>query len=317
MRITSAAERPMVLNGPPRARPILAIARVEAARLLRHPAFLVGLAGLAASFALQQLGGVEAWAGQNYYDANVAWNFVWVGALVAGALVAGRHRVLSDEELFPGTPATPGDRVLGTALGLLGPTVAAVAAVTVIAALTASEGGFVHGSGGYARRITPHPFEWLQPVLLVILAGVVGIAVVQLRRARLAWLLVAGLLTYFTTTAIWAFQAHPARVLHPFMFPAYERRLPESFNPGAWEPGRPPLTPPDEGVGAWRETRFDPTALGWHLVYLGGAILLGVWLATRMADRGERTSQRWLAIVGAALFLVGAVAQVVTAGVRV
>lgn len=314
MSTTTVAMPPTGQDRPSRGRPVFAIARVEGARLLRHPAFLVGLAASVASSQLNS--GVEAWPGQNYYATTVAWTFVWVGTFVAAALVAGRQRFLSDTELFPGTPATPGERVLGTALGLVGPTLATAAAVAAVAAVTVSDGGFVHGGGGYARRITPHLFEWLQAVLLVVLAGVVGIAIAQFWRGRLAALLAVGLLTFFSGSAIWAFQAHPVRVLHPLMYPAYEVRLPDSFNPQAWGRARPPLTPPDQDFSAWRETRFDTAALGWHLVYLGGLVLVSVWLATGMADRGERPTARWLVIAGSALVLVGGVAQVFTAGVN-
>ncbi len=296
-----------------RARSIRAIARVEAGRLLRHPAFLVGLAG---SVAAQPLyGGSEEWGGQNYYASVTAWTFLWVGALVAGALVAGRERVLGDTELFPATPATPGDRALGTALALVGPVLAAAAAVTVVAAVTTSSGGFVHGDDHWSRRITPHVVEWAQPILLVAVAGAVGIAVAQLRRARLATLLVATILTFFGGTAVWALQAHPLRVLHPFMYPAYQQSLPESFAPEEWAPGDPPLTPPGEFSRTWHAIRFDTAALSWHLVYLVGLVLVGVAVAARTADRGERPSPPWLAVAGVPLVVVGGLAQVLTAGV--
>lgn len=313
MSTTSASGPPTVENRPFRRRPFAAIARAEGTRLLRHPAFLVGLAVSLAAPRLNS--GPEAWPGQHYYETTVAWTFVWVGTVVAAALVAGRERIVSDTELFPGTPTPPGARVLGTALGLVGPAVATAAAVTAVAAVTVSNGGFVHGGGGYARRITPHLFEWLQPVLLVILAGVVGIAIAQLRRARLATLLAVAILTFFGGSAIWAFQAHPVRVLHPLMYPAYEVRLADSFTPDGWGPASPPLTPPDQDFSAWRETRFDTAALGWHLIFLGGLVLISLSLAIRMADRGEHPARLWVVVAGAALALLGGVAQVLTAGV--
>ena len=311
MSAPGAVLSPAATEASPR-EPVVAIARVEGLRLLRHPAFIVGLV---ASVAVQRLGvGVEDWAGQDYHESINGWAFVWVGTLLAAALVAGRERLVEDTELFPATPVRPSHRVLGTALGLMGPALATAVAVGAMAALTAADGGFLHGNGGYERRVMPHVFEWLQPVVLVILAGVVGIAIAHLRRARLAALVAAGLVTYLSTLAIWVFQAHPARVLHPLMFPAYERRLPESFVPGAREAVPHPLTVADR-VTAWRETRFDTVALGWHLVYLGGLILLTLWLATRSADTGEDLARRALAMAGIALVLVGGTAQVLTAGV--
>ena len=95
---------------------ILAAARVEGLRMVRHPAFL---AGTVVSVLQVTVGsGAEDWAGQSHYLTVTGWMFAWVGMLVAAALVAGRERFLSDPDLFPGTPVTPADRVLGTALGL-------------------------------------------------------------------------------------------------------------------------------------------------------------------------------------------------------
>lgn len=309
---------PSAASRPGDRQPVLAIARTECARLLRHPAFLAGLT-VSAVLALMTgplNRGAEAWAGERYYSATTAWMFVWVGTIVAAGSVAGRERLTADTELFPAVPVRPSARVLGTALGLVGPAAATAAVVAAVAAAALSNDGFVHGGGAYARRVVPHVFEWVQPVLLVVVAGVVGIAIAQLRRARMPILLAAALLTFFAGSIVWVFQVHPVRVLHPFMFPAYEVELPASsaaIAPGATDALR---LPPDETITVWRETRFDPGALGWHLVYLLGLTALGVAMAARMADRsdGSRPPRRGIAAVGAALVAVGGVAQVATAG---
>lgn len=294
---------------------ILATARVEAGRMARHPAFVIGLAASVGQITLRS--GSEDWAGQSHYLSSVAWTFTWIGALVAAALAAGRQRFASDPDLFPATPATPADRVLGTALGLLGPASATALAVAFVAGMNARAGGFVLGDEGYSRAVVPSLVEWAQPVLLVVLAGVVGIALAQLRRGRLPALVVAVMAVFFGGTAVWAFQVHPIRVLHPFMFPTYEQGLADSFSPAGWGVGDPPLNPPDEYTSVWRAVRLDTGALGWHLVYVGGLILLGVWMATRTARRGEDgASSRWLVAAGLPLLLIGGVAQIVTAGVN-
>lgn len=296
---------------PSRTAPILALARVEAGRLLRHPAFLLGLA---ASVLLSTRLGEEDWAGQSYYETQAAWTFVWMGTLVAAALVAGRDRFLSDPDLLPGMPATPGDRVLATALALLVPTLVSGLAVAGIAIANALAGGFTHGDEPYAREIVPSLAEWAQPVLLVALAGVVGIGVAQLRRARLAVLGVLLFATFAGGTAVWAFQVQPLRVLHPFMYPAYEEKLPASFSPEGWPPDGPPLNAPGEYNSTWLAVRFDTAALAWHLVYVSGLILLGLWWGRRAADRGEPATARWLALVGLSLLILGGVAQVLLTG---
>ena len=306
---------PLADRGTTRREPMLVLARIEAGRMVLHPAFLVGLAATVASLTIRR--GTEDWAGQGYYTAATAWTFLWMGTLAAAAMVAGRERFVADPDLFPATPATAADRVLATALGLLGPALVAAATVAAIAVLKVRAGGFVVGDEGYSRAINPSVFEWVQPVLLVVLAGVVGITVAQLRRGRLAVLLVLILAVYIGGMMIWAFQAHPVRVLHPFMFPSYEQVLPDSFTPGAWRPGDPPLIPPGEFSTNWHVVRFDPAALGWHLVYIAGLIVLGTAVAVRLADRYERSARApGLLLVGLPLLVVGGVAQILTAGLH-
>lgn len=93
-------------------------------------------------------------------------------------------------------------------------------------------------------------------------------------------------------------------------------RKPSRIDPAEWERSDPPLNGPDEFNSSWKAIRFDTGALGWHLVYVAGLVLLGVWLATRMANRGDDgAGTRWLLVVGIPLVLIGGVAQVLTAGV--
>ena len=281
--------------------------------MIRSPAFLVGLAASLAALTVRP--GTEDWAGQGYYTATTAWTFLWVGTLVAAALVAGRQRFVSDPDLAPATPVTPADRALGTALGLLGPALVAAVASAAVAVMKIRAGGFVIGDEGYSRAVTPSIFEWAQPVVLVVLAGVVGIAVAQLRRGTIAMVLVAAMAVFFGGTVIWAFQAHPLRVLHPFMYPSYEQTLPDSFTPQGWGADSPPLTGPSEFASNWHAIHFDAAALGWHLVYVGGLIGMGVWVAARLADRGERSaSTKWLLVAAVPLLVGGGLAQIVTAG---
>jgi hypothetical protein len=309
----STATLSRVAAGPAdRRRSVRAIARTEARRMVRHPAFLLGLA---ASVLQVLFPGTESWAGQTQYRSSIAWTFVWVGMLVAAAAVAGRQRLHVDPDLFPATPSTAADRVLGTALGLLGPVVMTASFVAFAAVMNARAGGFTLGEEPYSEAIRPSIFEWAQPVLLVALAGVVGILLAQLPRARLTALIGSVLAGFIGGTVVWAFQAHPFRVLHPFMFPTYEDRLPGTFNPDAWAPGDPPMLPPDEFTAHWRAVMFDDAALGWHLLYVGGLVLLGVWVAARLADRSERTARvGHLLLAAAPLLLVGGLGQLVTAG---
>jgi hypothetical protein len=291
---------------------ILALARVEAVRLLFLPAFLVGLGITLAAIFLRR--GQADWGGRSLYIGPVAWTFACTGTLVAAALVAGRQRFLADPDLFPATPATRVDRVLASALALAAPTAVAGIAATVVAVVNVRKGGFLVGTGPYTRSILPSVADWAQPVLLVALAGVVGVVAAQLRRGRLAAMGFLAFATLVGGMMNWAFQAHPIRVLHPMMFGEYDARLPAGFSPDGWTAADRALLPPDQYVKNWREVGFDTTALEWHLLYLAGLILVGVWLAHRLAERPEGRLGRWPLLAGLPLLAVGAVAQLLTAG---
>lgn len=318
MSASTVAARPQAATGAgQRAAAVRALACVEAARLVRHPAFLFGLA---ATVLLLQRPGEEAWAGEGYYLAAISWTFAWMGTMAAAALGAGRQRLQSEPDLFPAAPVDARDRVMAAALALAGPAVVAAVLVAGLAALNAARGGYLLGEEPYERVVVPPFVEWAQPVLLLVLAGVVGVAVAQLRRARVAALALLMFTTFLGATIVWAFQVHPVRVLHPAMYPSYEHQLAPSFDPATWSPGDPPLLPPDEWTDTWREVRFDTAALGWHLVYVIGLGLVATWWAVRAAARRERPAvpppPAWLLRAGLPLLLGAGVAQIVTAGVN-
>lgn len=312
MRTTALTSTTTAPGDRSRTATVLALARVEAGQLLRHPAFLGGLAATLAVL-LQSRTQWMTWD-QTYYLNQIAWTGLWLGTLAAAALVAGRQRFLAEPDLFPATPTTPADRALATAVALIGPTLVAAAMVAAVAFFVVNDGGFVQGDEGYSRRMAPTLAEWVQPVLLVALAGVVGLAVAQLRRGRLAALLVILFATFVGGMLLWAFQGNAAtRVFHPHMHSWEERKLPHSFAPEGWAPNDPPLLRPNQWSSHWREVHFSATALEWHLVYLTGLILVVLWLAMRWADR-TRAPARWVIGVGALLVLVGSVAQLVSVG---
>jgi hypothetical protein len=290
--------------------PWLGVAAVEAVRLIRHPAFLVGLL-LTSLHLLFPLFSEEEWSGQGYFNAMTANVWVCAGTLIAAACVAGRDRWLRDVELFPATPVTPGDRVAGTALALAAPV--AVTSVVAIAAAAwyAGRGGFAFGDAPFTDSIDPPLLQWVQGPALVALAGMAGIAVSQLPRLRLLGLLVLTAVTWACGIAPWLFGEHPYRVLHPFMYPRYEARVPWQATE-TWKAGDPPLLRPVDYALYWREMRFDTSALWWHLGYVAGFVLLLAWAAIALADRG--TPRRGLLVLGIVLVVGCGTAQLLTAG---
>ena len=103
----------------------------------------------------------------------------------------------------------------------------------------------------------PPLVEWLQQPLLVLLAGVVGIAIAQLPKARLGALLVVSTMTFMGAFDIWAVERGPDPLLHPFLFVAREHRLPLDYRVSNWTPGDSPLRLPDQDTHYYREIRFD------------------------------------------------------------
>ena len=298
----------------PRARTsaVLPLARVEALRLLRHPAFLLGVLGAAVlvgrSFTVETS---ESWVGEDYFVIFSGWFPLWLGTMIAAALVAGRGRLMQDPDLFSGVPTPPETRVVATLLALGVPLLISVVGVGAAAAAVDADGGFHLGRLRFSEAVVPPFVEWAQVPLVVLLAGVVGVAIAQLPRWRLGALVVVGSATFLSSIALWAFEATPLRTFYPFMFRAHEQRLPAGYDPADWAPGDPALRFPDDYASSFREVRLDTAASSLHLVYLTGLILAVAWLAVRLAGGGRRW--RWLA-AGIPMAVVAGVAQYVAAG---
>jgi hypothetical protein len=298
----------------PRARTsaAMSLARVEARRLLRHPAFLLGALGAAVlvgrSFTVETS---ESWVGEDYFVIFSGWFPLWLGTMIATALVAGRGRLVQDPDLFSGVPAPPETRVVATLLALGVPLLVTVVGVAVAAAAVDADGGFHLGRLRYSDAVVPPFVEWAQIPLVVLLAGVVGVAIAQLPRWRLGALVVVGSATFLSSIALWAFEETPLRTLYPFMYRAHEQRLPADYHPTDWAPGDPALRFPDEYTSAFREVRLDDAAAALHLVYLSGLVLAVSWVAVRLAGGGRRWA--WLA-AGIPMAVVAGVAQYVAAG---
>ncbi len=295
-----------------RSTPVVALARVEAVRIVRHPAFLLG-AVAAAVFVWRalRLDVSGSWAGEDYFLAFIGWFPLWLGTLVAAALTAGRGRFLNDPDLFSATPAPPGVRVLGTALAVAAPVVVTSIAVTAVAAAVASRGGFHHAELRYSERVLPPPVEWLQLPLLVLLAGVVG------HRHRPAPQGAAGCPAGGELDDVHGLHRHlgvrarPDPLHAPLHVRRPEHRLPLDYRVADWSPGDAPLRFPDEYERHFREIRFDTAAMSWHLVYLVGLILTVLWVALRLAGDGRRF--RWL-LAGLPLVVIAVVAQIIAVG---
>ncbi len=155
-------------TGAPAVRTVIHLASVEAWRLIRHPAFLAGLAisGFAqVMFSLSEGPSSESWAGQLYYVWTTGWVWLWVGTMIAAACIAGRNRWLAEPDLFPGTPITTSGRLAATALAVAGPVVVAMIAVVGSNALAGRDGGFDLGDAPYTAPTMPPLVQSVQVVV--------------------------------------------------------------------------------------------------------------------------------------------------------
>ena len=156
-----------------------------------------------------------------------------------------------------------------------------------------SRGGFDLGDTGWTTPIDPPLVQWLQVPGPHRLAGVVGIVVTQLPRKRLIAFGVLALVTWVGLVAPWLFGGHPFRVLHPFMYPTYEWRLPSDFSFEEWAPG---------DLLCWDRVSSGPGGPSASTRSLCGGMsatssvsrLLLVWTAMWLADRP--TSRRRSAV---------------------
>jgi hypothetical protein len=172
------------------------LGRVEARRMLRHPAYWFGLAyfGLFSTYAVIAVAGGkdEAW--------NAGYGLVLVGAclLYAPLTVISANRVAAAtfrrqvREALDTTPVDARQRTIGAILGLLrGPVLVGVAAMVLMSVISAASSP---PAGGSAKSFAaPGLLEHLQVPVLVLGAGLLGIAVAR-------WLPVPGALPLVVLT---------------------------------------------------------------------------------------------------------------------
>lgn len=167
------------------ARPVLALARLEMRGYARRVSVWLGWAATVAAAALTH----PDWPGGSYQQAvPVSFSALALGTYVAAVRTGGRDAetgggVLAEEAALDG-PARATARVLGLAF----PVGLALVTVLGVAVVSRTEGGFWMGEGARRTDAALHTAsELVQPVLLVAIAGAVGVAAGRVvRRAVLA-----------------------------------------------------------------------------------------------------------------------------------
>jgi len=254
----------------PMARVVRALTRTEARRLARHPSFLIGVALSVLLIRTAASGNILTEA-----DGDVALGLVplaWA-TLIATNLSALRGRRDGTAELFDSLPSAPATR---TTAQLLAGWVAVVAGMIVLVGWLALEwrSGIAVGSPNVAQLV-------IGPLLV---AGAAALGVLSAR-----WLphpLVGPLLVVGTAFVQGGLSESGTSPLRWMAFAA------DATSPAA--------APGDDGIGF-------PGPVDWHVLYIGGTILIAGFLAVARHGFARRVS---LALAGAvAVTGVAAVGQ--------
>lgn len=281
--------------------PIAELARVEAGRMIRHPAPWLGL--LLSAWWLQGVG-EETWASARYEGLLTAFSPLLLGLSLAAVTTFGRERAgVADD-----APLTADRRAVArlvAGLPLVGLVALVVAGGTVY--LRASGGirlGDEPGMTMHAHHSLP---ELLQPVLLAAFAITLGAGVVHLVRSQLAAHVLLFVYWFVVGATYWLFQGPVVQLLTPLQVqPNTVDVGPAQADPTTF-PADWLLSVPGEFQDHWARIIVSPQLAAWHDVYL---VALTVLLVAVAAPGRLR---RPLLVAGAVLAVVAVAMQAVVA----
>lgn len=161
------AGSPLPATGRYQAQPALAVARVEAARVVRHP-----IAWLGVVLTVTVTAGGVGWFADPFPGDLLLPIFapLLIGFFIAVHLGVGRDRHDGMDELAGTLPVGARTRTLGHLLG------AVCVAVPVGLALVATVLVYVGGPGGTYREWTPTALELAQPALAMVIVAALAVA---------------------------------------------------------------------------------------------------------------------------------------------
>lgn len=273
------------------------LARIEALRMVRHPAPWLGAAlAVLMGWSMWE----ESWSGQRYTGLVASLTPLLLGISLASVSAFGR-------ELVPVADAAPLGRSRRSAARLLGglPLVLLAAVlVTGVATWLRVTGGVPLGEEPGRTVHAHHTFpELLQLVLLAGLAVAAGAAAVHVLRQRLAASIVLSLGWFLVGATYWIFNGPVLRWIAPVQVqPAYVDVGPPETDPTTFPAGWL-LVAPGEFQDHWARVVVSPAMALWHDLYLVGLVALAV--AVAVPGRARRP----LVIGGAVLAVAGVVLQ--------
>lgn len=278
---------------------VLALAALEARRILTHPAPTVGLL-LSVFFGRQVLTAEPSWPGAAYMSLPVIAGPVLCGISLATAAAFARDQRLLAQE----APVRPGHRALARLLAGV-PAVAAVAVLTGAAALWLRAAGGLDlgdepGRTLHAQYTLP---EVLQPVALAGFAVAFGAAAARLVRHRLAAAIAIFVVWFAVSPTSWMWNGPQLMAFsliqtQPLVVPVGPAAADPAGFPASWL-----LSAPNEYQDFWGRVVVSPAMSAWHDVYLLGLTLLAA--AVVLHGRARRTA----GAAGLLLAVAGVLAQ--------
>jgi hypothetical protein len=278
--------------------PLRALARIEAGRVLRHPAPWIGILLWAASNAFTLMS-PPRWSTAQYSELTYSMTYLALGVSVATAYAFGRERANLCEEAPMPAERRAAARLLGC-LSLAGLVAVAVAAGAL----------WLRLAGGVALGVEPgrtlHAHftlaELLQPVALTAFAVALAAAVVHMVRHPLAASILLFVMWFIAGPAYWVVNGPVLRWFAPVLVQPLELDVaPPSTDPLTLPTGWL-LQPPGEFQPYWARIVVVPELAAWHALYLLGLALL----AAAVAIPGYR---RRLAALGAVVAGVAVLLQ--------
>lgn len=281
-------------------RAVLALARLEAGRMLRHP--LVAL-GLAASvwLVLTSDPAAESYPGDTYMTTMVLLVPMLAAVSFVTAVAFNRER----QDFGSTFPVSESGRAVARLLA----TTPFIALSALFAVLVAWREGFVGGmpvghpswSGDHAVHT---PAELSQYVALAVLAVAAGASLGR-RTARPAAFVAVLVVGWFVVATYWLF-SHP--VVSPFSIIqsqplhlyAGDRAAAYWTFPAEWR-----LQPPGPHSDQWSRLFLSESLAWWHNLWLVG---LAVVLVSAALPEGR--SRRWVLVLGGIAALVGLGGQI-------
>lgn len=277
---------------------IMSLARAEARRALRGPAFLLGLV-VTIWFGFNTSTAELDWQSGAYQGFSTVFGPLAAGIFVAGVLAAGRDRRNDDRPALAEEAALDGaDRTTARLLALL-PLVLIGAVIVVAAAVgTRIEGGFWIGNRPGRTDTAVHGLaEVIQPILVFVFAAAAGVAAGRTFRRR-APVVIVGLVFWFMVTgAYWVWQSVPTVYATPIQTQPIEVAIDGDATDPTTFPADWLLANPDEAGGEWTRTLVHQPLAAWHDVYLIGLATLAAGVAIR-SRKGQRLAVAGLIVAG-------------------